>query len=135
MKNQSSSSKGPEGIEITHLRVTGAERGWKNWQPLAALVGCKTDTISTAICKNFVGFDILKFKIERALGYEAIFSQPEEVRLRKKVSDATGMDPRLLHLSELRTLGKRLGARPDRQTNSSAIWRDAILRHAAVNKL
>lgn len=126
----------PAPLEITRLRVAVAERGWRGWGELAYLVGCKPDSISSAITLGFAGTETLKWKIEAALNYEeAIFSTPEQIRLRKKIFDATGKDPMLITLSELRALAKKLGTNPGKQTNNSHLWRDAILRFAAVNPL
>ncbi len=124
----------PESVENTRLRVCLAERGWVGWKTLAARVGCLPDSISRAASMGFP--EVLKLKIECALGLtEAIWSTPESLRLRKKVFDAAGRDVATMTLIELQALAKKLGARPVNHTRKSELWRDAILRFAAVNAL
>lgn len=116
--------------------MAAVERGWRNWKPLAGRLDCTTGAITRAISYNFAGQETMKWRIEAGLDYqEAIWSDKETLRLRAKVHAATGEDPMLLALPALRALAKKLGTNPGKQTNNSALWRECILIHAAINKL
>lgn len=128
--------KRPESLEVTRFRTACAAHGWRNWVEVSDRADVQPGTISSAVGCDFVGFEKLKLKLECAFQFkEAIWSDPEQLRLRKKVFDATGKDVMQITLPELHVMAKRFGVTPGKKTNNTQLWRDAILRFAAVNTL
>ena len=54
-------------------------------------------------------FERLRWKIEAACGYRAIWSPGSEIEMRRRCQEMLGVDPRLISLKELQGLCRRLG--------------------------
>ena len=123
-----------ESAELTAFRRAVAGRGWLTWEPLARLLKVKPATISSAVTKRFVGFDLLRWRIEaEGFSYDtAIWSTGETLRLRKRFKDELGVDPYLVGGPKLRELARhlRLNLPLARQTTPTLC--DALIAHAAV---
>jgi hypothetical protein len=75
----------------------------------------------------------LRWKIEAALGFRAVWSSAAEAEIRERCFDAYGIDPRTAPLRELITLCRRLGV-PSSSSRRQDEWQANLLAWLAVNR-
>lgn len=75
----------------------------------------------------------LRWKIEGALGFCAVWSSAAEVEIRGRCFESYGIDPRSAPLRELKTLCRRLGV-PSPSIRRQEGWQSNLLSWLAVNR-